>query len=134
MTVRNAINHLVKFVFQERLLTMGISMFGLGLETAAHLYTSLSRNMTAGNFVLSNAAWPSTHKSPLGRTTPAAPALSGLDSEPPTYVLEPGVPFIWPWEGLALAESSLASISASFVWRFAKASAEGAAAGDPGSE
>lgn len=130
------INHLLEYVFQERLLTIGISMFGLGLETAAHLYTSVSRNMTAGNFVLSKAAWPSTHKSPLGRTTPAGPALSGLDSEPPTYVLEPGVPFIWPWGvwWLALAESSLASISASFVWRLAKASAEGAAEGGPRSE
>lgn len=81
----------------------------------AHLYTSLSRNMTAGNFGFSKAARPSTHKSPLGRTTPG-PALSGLDSLP-TYVLDPGVPFtlIWFWGGLALAESSLASISASFI-------------------
>lgn len=90
--------------------------------------------MTVGNFVLSKAARPSTHMSPLGRTTPGA-ALSGVDSEPPKYVLEPGVPFSWPWGGgLALAESSLASISASFIWRFAKASAEGAAAGGAESE
>lgn len=109
---------------------MGMSMFGLGLDNPAHLYTSLSRNITVGNFVLSNAAWPSTHMSPLGRATPG-PALSGLDSEPPTYVLDPGVPF---WAGLALAESSLASISASFIWRLANASADGAAAGDDGSE
>ena len=89
--------------------------------------------MTAGNLVLSKAARPSTHMSPRGRPAPG-PALSELDSEPPTYVLEQSVPFIWFWGGLALASSNLASISASFSWRFAKASAEGAAAGDPGSE
>lgn len=124
----------VKHVFQESGLTSGISILGFGLETPAHLYTSLSRNITVGNFVLSKAARPSIHMSPLGRTTPGA-TLSGVDSEPPKYVLlEAGVPFSWLWGGLALAESSLASISASFIWRFAKASAEGAVAGGAESE
>lgn len=100
--------------FHESVLTIGMSMLGFGLEIPAHLYTSLSRNITVGNFVLSKAALPSTHMSPICRTAPC-PALSGLDSEPPTYVLEPGVPFIWLWGGFALAKSSLASISASFI-------------------